>query len=75
MTKNKKKKSFSGKSLNDRFVEKKFKKATRQGLQLFRCIGGCHMPNGCGCEFANDSGCATCPRCGNEYCIWLNAEK
>lgn len=72
MKKSKKKKTF-GKSLNERFVEKKFKKATKHGLQLFRCVGGCHMPEGCGYEFAGDNGTATCPRCGNEYCKWLNA--
>lgn len=68
-----KKPKKQSKSLNDRFAEKKINKITKQGLQLFRCVGGCHMPDGCGFEFTNRDGYAVCPRCQNQYCLWLNA--
>jgi len=69
----KNKKRHLGKSLNDRFVEKRQNKVIKQGLNILRCVGGCHSPEGCGNEFLSYTGCAACPKCGNQYCLWVNA--
>jgi hypothetical protein len=72
--KNKNKKpNFQFQSLNNRFLQKKIDKAVKQGQQLFRCVGGCHMPNGCGHQFTNIDGHTICPKCHNQYCLWINA--
>lgn len=74
MKKNKKNKP-KGKSLSEKFAEKKKKKAAKLGLFLYKCVGGGHQPEGCGNEWSSNplkGHPEGCPKCGNKYYKWLN---
>lgn len=60
------------KSLNQKFEEKKLLKLKKHGLNRFKCVGGCHEPDGCGFEWNTEGEYVDCPKCGNPYCVWIN---
>lgn len=72
MNKNKRTK---GKTLAQKYKEKKFKKAVKLGKFLYKCVGGADQPAGCNNEWSSLSikgHPEHCPKCGNQYFKWLN---
>ena len=72
--KNKKKRRQGpvGKSLTEKLLDRKLKKAAKRGLRIFLCEPHAHFPDACGASFTTKLGWVSCPDCENPYCRWVN---